>query len=740
MRGWVKLLCALCAFLCASCAAIAEDDEIYYMGPEDAYYHVEPDCTAAKGSMYLVTMEAAQEFSMAPCSQCALGLSISAERIGAALVIRARCRDDAVLSVDGANCSREINGAYYFVLADYYSETMYIRVESAGKTYYVNVPLTVEDYGHDPVVSISRDTDEFMAYDAMGMRLCKYSDYSNTEVLDAEVCLDAQQVELPGKFDEFTGEYIREYETEYALRIPVSGYTDRGIMHYWLLTRDEYSRMDSVVIIGGAGRISGDVCFKPFYTGDETVSAMGGTQPWEISADGTVQAESYENAEKIVKQDDYCGHYLNSSGTYTVVVKNPTKKRAREYAKMLDGDIWVIQGEYTWAELTDARQNAEDLVNDCLAESGIDPAMNRVVLDLYGAEAVKFADAELFSPCVNAYYAGEIIWERGEMAAKNESVAYAPISSVDIEDTNLRVSMGRSEYPLGCGYISFNVELPSGYCALEMGGGLEKYVDGKWRTVVGDYAHAGYDCLADAFAASRTVITRGTWSFMIPTEKYETLGTGLYRIKACRTGDEYAVLEFTITDDATPLEEYAQIRPRNAKAAPSAHLPVHSTPGYSSLDDDFNAISAGGWEFRLVWLSEDVWEHNRPKLSAVVAWPGTDSQAVQRIFEMETDIFRMFDAGNGIILMGANEFYRISYDGSEFETLFTTKKGIKQALMVGEDLYYMTDAHLWVYKNGTSEKLWSPKKGTGDMLEYYNDTLYAANAAGKTVTITGNNN
>jgi hypothetical protein len=736
VRGWLKFLGMLCALLCLSCAALAHQDEIYFMGPDDPYYHAAPDCPAADGSMYQVTPEAAREFCKVPCAQCALELETQAVRANGALVIKAVCGGEAALSVDNANCAREIDGAYYFVLADYSADSVAIKVDSAGGSYYCERPLNEAQARNACVASIDRDADTFCAFDVFGLRLCKYSRYSNADIMAAEVLLDPETVKVSGGFDEFTGEYSPEYEIEYGLRIPVMGYADRGIAHFWLLTRDEYSRMETVTIAGSAGEISGSVYFQPFYTGDETVSPMGDAQPWEISADGSAHAESYDDTEKIERQDDYCGHYLNCSGTYTVVVKNPTKKRAREYARMLDGDIWVVQGEYTWDELTKAMKKAAELLESHMAAAAIDPVSNRVECDVYGADVARFADAGLFSPCVNVYYAGELIWERGEMAAENESVPYAPISGADIDGINARASMGRGEYPPECEYISFNVELSSGFCALELGGGLEKYVDGEWKSVAGEYAPMDLNCLTDTFETARTVITRGTWSYMIPTGKYEKLGAGLYRLRACRVeGGEYADLEFVITPDAAPLEKYAELKPQNPKPTPAAHLPVHSAPGYSSLTDDFEAFSAGGWEYRLVRLPADIWAENRPCVSAVIVWPEEDPSAVQKIFEIKADILRMFDTGDGIFLAGANDFCRISYDGGEFETLFTTKKSVKKALMVGDELYYMTDDDLWVYRDGAQEKLWSPKKGTGDMLEYYDDTLYAANAAGKTVTV-----
>lgn len=730
----VKFFAVLCLAACCFFAAFAEDGEIYHIGPDDPFYHSDCECAAVHGNVYLASLEAAEEFRKAPCGVCALELKAQSADISGALVVKIQCTG-ATPSIDGAVFSREIDGAYYFVLIDHQSEEISMEFKSVGEPYSLRRKLSSDYPDANAVVDITRNSETFVAYDVMGLRLCRYNNFSNHEVLGFEIGIIDRDQGSHASVDEFTGEYA--YESEYSLRMPVTWKADMLPGFYWLLTRAEFARMDRVAIIGKDNVFSGDVYFDPFYTGDEEMSSMAGIQPWAVSTDSQFQAKQYNGAgiEKMTALEDYCGYYLNNSGTYTVVIKNPTKKRAREYAKILGDDNWVVQGEYTWNELESARENAQNTIDGNLFSCGVNSMTNRVEVALHGAGVAQFADAALFDPCVNAYYADALIWERGAMASGSENVPYAPISTAEIENSGIVCAMTRSEYPVGAEYISFSVELSEGYCSLELGGGLEKYTDGQWRTVAGNYVYANYSTLSDVFDHKRTQITPGTWSFMIPASEYEPLGAGLYRLKACRTDGDYAVLEFVITDSASPLEPYVQIRPACEKPAPAEHLPRHSAPGYSSKDDDFTAFSAGGWEYRLVCLCDEIWGTSLPAVSTVIAWPKDNPEAVQNVFEIDENVFRMFDTGSGIYINGTNNIYRINYDGSGFETIVSRKMLIKQSLMLGDELYYMTDMHLWRYKDGVSEKIWSPKNCTGDTLEYYDDVLRATSAEGKSVEI-----
>lgn len=407
-----KFFAALCLATCCFFAAIAEDGEIYHIGPDDPFYHSDSECAAIQGKAYLASLEAAEEFRKAPCGACALGLKVESADISGALVIKIQCTG-ATPSIDGAVFSREIDGAHYFVLIDHQSEEISMEFESAGEPYSLRRRLSSDYPDADAVVGIYRNSETFVAYDVMGLRLCRYKNFSNHDIYGLEIGIIDRDQDSQASIDEFTGEYT--YESEYSLRLPVTGYSDMLPDFYWLLTRAEYARMDRVAIIGKDNVFSGDVYFDPFYTGDEEMSSMAGVQPWAASKDIQFQAKQYdgEGIEKMTALEDYCGYYLNNSGTFTVVIKNPTKKRAREYAKILGDDIWAVQGEYTWNELESARKNAQNTVDGNLFSCGVNSISNRVEIALHGAGVALFADAALFDPCVNAYYADELIWERG---------------------------------------------------------------------------------------------------------------------------------------------------------------------------------------------------------------------------------------------------------------------------------------------------------------------------------------
>ena len=92
-------------------------------------------------------------------------------------------------------------------------------------------------------------------------------------------------------------------------------------------------------------------------TGENAPEEVDGIAGWQIGMSGATAKKGYKDIDNVEKEDDFCGLYLGSSGHYVVAVKNPTRKRARQYAKIAGGDIWVVQGEYTWKEMTKAQHN-----------------------------------------------------------------------------------------------------------------------------------------------------------------------------------------------------------------------------------------------------------------------------------------------------------------------------------------------------------------------------------------------
>lgn len=720
MRSFVRIFCAALA-LCLGFCALAED--IYFMGPMDALYHLDDGCGGVIGDMYLVSLDAANEFQKSPCPKCAGDVEIRAMKLtsGAVTVVEAKGMDGTEFSMENARFSRKIDGAHYFVVMSHEMDgaEVVFSVEGAAMQ---RIPVTdIAEIDGKPVVSIYRDSrDEFSAWDVFGLRLCGYSNQENSGLLDAEVCL------FPGD-EEFFG------EVPYGLQMPSKGYSDRGIVHYWLLTREEFARMDSVTIAGDGKGFAGGVRFDPFFTGENTPEAVDGVEGWQIGMNGAMEKKGYKDIEKVEKEDDFCGLYLGSSGHYVVAVKNPTKKRARQYAKIAGGDIWVIQGEYTMEEMNKARKSAEKIVEADFISSSINPVTNRVEIEVCGAGIAEYAHRELFEPCVEVTFNGESVFERGAMAASDEEISRAPMSQTEV--MGIKAYMEREEYPVGTEYISFCLETGAEVCAVALSGSLEKYAGDEWKKVAGDYWSASQYSLKYAFEMNRIIVTPGVWSFKIPTEKYEQLGEGLYRLSAFEYAGSDAVVEFAITKDAAPMEEYVEKRPDFVMPSPSEHMTASSAPGYNSLTDDFSRFTAGGWEFSLIWLPEEMWETNLNRLTAVVANPEGRPEEAVKIYEAEMDSFRMFDAGDGIVIMGISEIIRMDYDGGNVEAIITAKKGFKQVLMLDKDIYYLAGNHLWRWTGGETEKIWSPKKGTGEVLEFYNDTLYATNAAGKTVEI-----
>lgn len=720
MRFLVRIFCMALA-ICLCFSALAED--IYFMGPKDALYHLDDGCGGVIGDMYLVSLEAANEFQKMPCPKCAGEVEIRARKLGsgAVTVVEAKGRKGAEFSMENARFSREIDGAHYFVVMSHEMEGAQVMFSVDGAEVQKFPVTEITEIDREPVVSIYRDSrDEFSAWDVFGLRLCEYSNQENGGILEAEVCL------FPGD-EEFFG------EVPYGLKLPSKGYSDRGIVHYWLLTREEFARMDSVTIAGYGKGFAGEVYFEPFFTGENAPEEVDGIAGWQIGMSGAAAKKGYKDIDKVEKEDDFCGLYLGSSGHYVVAVKNPTKKRARQYAKIAGGDIWVVQGEYTMKEMNKARKSAEKIVEADFMSSSINPVTNRVEIEVCGAGIADYADRELFEPCVEVTFNGESVFERGAMAARDEEISRAPMSQTEVMD--IKAHMEREEYPVGAEYISFCLETGAEVCTVALDGSLEKYAGDEWKKVAGEYWPMSQYGLKDAFEMSRIIVTPGVWSFKIPTEKYERLGEGLYRLSAFDYAGNDVAVEFAITKDAAPMEEYEEKRPGFAMPSPAEHMTASSAPGYNSLTDDFSHFTAGGWEFSLVWIPEEMWETNVNRVTAVIAWPEGKPEEAVKIYEAEKDSFRMFDAGDGIVIMGISEIIRMDYDGGNVETIITAKKGFKQALMLDKDIYYLAGNHLWRWSGGETEKIWSPKKGTGEVLEYYDDTLYATNAAGKTVEI-----
>ena len=119
--------------------------------------------------------------------------------------------------------------------------------------------------------------------------------------------------------------------------------------------------------------------------------------------------------------EDYAGVYLNASGTYTVLIVNPTSDRIADYRKNTGCEFWVLNAEYSMNELNGLDNVAvllwsADTDNTFnIVSVGVNVEMNRVEIR---TTDVSTKNVNRLSQCIEACgFSSDMLWigygERG---------------------------------------------------------------------------------------------------------------------------------------------------------------------------------------------------------------------------------------------------------------------------------------------------------------------------------------
>ncbi len=304
--------------------------------------------------------------------------------------------------------------------------------------------------------------------------------------------------------------------------------------------------------------------WQPYYTGGERSWDL--EYPWANlstqthSFDQDQGLDAYFAMSGMESESDYGGCYINNSGTLTVLITDPTMERAEYYAGLCDVGFWIIEAQYTYAELQAARDNAWDLISSWLTENpqvaltlnsaGIRETDNRVEIHLSGSDRAALESSLDLPDCVYLD-----VYETASMADRGE-IPYEPVSRWSSGD--ISIYLDQSSFPPGVENINITLENRSeGSLLYGKSFSIDKYVDGQWVSASGDLVFTAEGYTLDSYD-KRT--------FSISTSQLPgSLGVGLYRLTGSTLryttgsdagyGSDYEdlgsyVLEFAVTDDA----------------------------------------------------------------------------------------------------------------------------------------------------------------------------------------------
>ena len=321
--------------------------------------------------------------------------------------------------------------------------------------------------------------------------------------------------------------------------------------------------------------------WTPFFTGDEPVWSYNPQKPWadRWSADSFSWnqwpgIEAYTSLYTFFRtHPNFAGGYVNIEGFLTVMMVNPTDETAQEIGELSPYPVWIIEAEFPRRLLYRAQREVVDILNEWIKNNpdvsvswssiGVATIENRVSVPLSGSGAPVLIAAMDFPD-----YVEFIVSHTFDPSAVHE----IPRSPVSVwERAGVTVKSARESYPIGTDFLLITafhevegMRLFAPYSPLT----VEKYVDGEWINVSGDFSvFAMYTEIFDIPAGHEKTVQIG---IITP----ETLGPGLYRaiyrgsFRLARSGmylgwdgdyisvsspDDKIVLEFIITPDAEPL-------------------------------------------------------------------------------------------------------------------------------------------------------------------------------------------
>ena len=321
----------------------------------------------------------------------------------------------------------------------------------------------------------------------------------------------------------------------------------------------------------GSVEPSTDDSWQPYYTGEEREWNYERPWDWDQSPDAKRefnQDQSIEAATNLgnCTEPDFAGIYTNDSGTLTVLVTDPTVERARYYGELCKVGVWIVEAEYTEAELYAARDETAAAIEQWIENNpeasmrldswGISSYQNRAVFHLSGNDG-ELMQSQLELP-------GCVALEFYETAAASDTAEIPWEPNFQWNSGVISAYLDRAEFPVGVKNINITLENRSdGNLLYGQSYAVEKYVDNDWIDVSGNIAFTAVGYGLEEYDKE---------TFFINTEYFpEPLGVGLYRITGSdlryaeygadtSAGQDYKelgkyVLEFAVTEDAESAPE-----------------------------------------------------------------------------------------------------------------------------------------------------------------------------------------
>ena len=320
--------------------------------------------------------------------------------------------------------------------------------------------------------------------------------------------------------------------------------------------------------------------WEPYFTGEEPVWTYHPEEPWapwevgggRFSAGYQVGLAAFDALHTFLEgHPNFAGFHINIAGFLTVRMVNPTHEIVEQIKEKSPYPVWIIAEEFSYDVLRRAQDESFSAIISWLEENP-DVAVsifsaytavieNRVRINLQGSGVPTLLDALDFPDFIEFVYTPTVDASLPHDIPRNPNTIW--------ERDGVTIRSVRESYPVGTTFLlisgSHNVEgmrLFAPYSPM----GIEKYVDGEWFDLSGNFIVPGiYTEIFDIPASEEKTLQI---SIMTP----ETLGPGLYRANfrsfvslaendmnlfnnaiVGREPGDHIVIEFIVTHDAEPL-------------------------------------------------------------------------------------------------------------------------------------------------------------------------------------------
>jgi hypothetical protein len=325
----------------------------------------------------------------------------------------------------------------------------------------------------------------------------------------------------------------------------------------------------------------GALDWTPYFTCDEPEWVFRPDEPWAWDIDILLQqrpdsrpGDEAGNALhwQLTGMANYAGRYINVEGYLTVMLVNPTFEQAREIADASPAPVWIIAAEYTYNALLRAQIEAPVAIANWIRDNPDSPVLyrgsgtreseNQLAIRLIGSGIPKFLDSIDFPDFVRFDYLPPLDASLAHEIPRRPNTAW--------ESDGVVIRSARESYPIGTTRLQITAShnAPGMWLNIPRNAlGVEKYVDGEWWDLSGEFGMLGHPVVSNLQAGEESTV----WVDIFTPE---TLGPGLYR--AILHGNDRVVLspssdtsqgreiagwgvgrlvtlEFTVTEDAELL-------------------------------------------------------------------------------------------------------------------------------------------------------------------------------------------